>query len=68
MTAFFNKPVNTSADHAHESHDNQHSVRQGIKEAPFACLIGMAIPTLITLYLFFDPQVFYRLSSTLANF
>ncbi|AEP29281.1 proton-conducting transporter membrane subunit [Brumicola nitratireducens] len=68
MTAFFNKPVKTSADHSHDSHGDPNSVRQGIKEAPFACLIGMAIPTLMTLYLFFDPQVFYRLSSTLANF
>jgi multicomponent Na+:H+ antiporter subunit D len=30
-------------------------------------LIGMAIPTFITLYLFFDPQVFYRLASTLTT-
>ncbi|MFC3123408.1 proton-conducting transporter transmembrane domain-containing protein [Agaribacter flavus] len=38
-----------------------------IKEAPTACLIGMAIPTLITLYLFFDPSVFYTLSQTLIG-
>lgn len=38
-----------------------------VKEAPTACLIGMAIPTLVTLYLFFDPSVFYQLSLTLTE-
>lgn len=40
---------------------------QSIKEAPTACIIGMAIPSLITLYLFFDPSVFYQLSLTLIE-
>jgi multicomponent Na+:H+ antiporter subunit D len=65
MTAFFNKPVKSSIEN---DHAGEHPVREGIKEAPLACLIGMAIPTFITIYLFFDPQVFYRLSSTLTNF
>jgi multicomponent Na+:H+ antiporter subunit D len=38
-----------------------------IQEAPKACLIGMAIPTLLTLYLFFDPSVFYQLSLQLIE-
>lgn len=38
-----------------------------IKEAPTACLIGMAIPTLVTIYLFFDPSVFYQLAITLTS-
>ncbi|MGQ8366836.1 proton-conducting transporter membrane subunit [Glaciecola sp. 1036] len=38
-----------------------------IKEAPVACLIGMAIPTLMTLYLFFDPDIVYRLSLAVAG-
>jgi multicomponent Na+:H+ antiporter subunit D len=66
MTAFFNKPVKSSTENYHAG--GHHPVSEGIKEAPLACLIGMAIPTFITIYLFFDPQVFYRLSSTLANF
>jgi len=37
------------------------------KEAPLACLIGMAIPTAMTIYLFFDPSVFYQLSLTLTE-
>lgn len=37
------------------------------KEAPVACLIGMAIPTAMTIYLFFDPSVFYQLSLTLVE-
>jgi multicomponent Na+:H+ antiporter subunit D len=37
------------------------------KEAPLACLIGMAIPTIMTIYLFFDPSVFYELSLSLIN-
>jgi multicomponent Na+:H+ antiporter subunit D len=37
-----------------------------IQEAPTACLIGMAIPTLFTLYLFFDPSIFYVLSAAIA--
>lgn len=40
---------------------------QQIKEAPRACLIGMAIPTAMTLYLFFDPSIFYQLSLTLTE-
>lgn len=40
---------------------------QQIQEAPTACLIGMAIPTLVTLYLFFDPSMFYQLSMTLTK-
>jgi multicomponent Na+:H+ antiporter subunit D len=40
---------------------------QQIQEAPKACLIGMAIPTAMTLYLFFDPSVFYQLSLTLTE-
>lgn len=38
-----------------------------IKEAPTACLIGMAIPTVVTIYLFFDPSVFYQLSLSLTD-
>ncbi|WP_395341565.1 monovalent cation/H+ antiporter subunit D family protein [Ningiella sp. W23] len=38
-----------------------------IKEAPIACLIGMAIPTVMTLYLFFDPSVFYTLSEAISK-
>ncbi|MBF7073305.1 monovalent cation/H+ antiporter subunit D family protein [Glaciecola sp. MH2013] len=60
MTAFFNKADNDS------SNASQHA--SGIKEAPVACLIGMAIPTCITVYLFFDPQLFYRLAATLNQF
>jgi len=37
------------------------------KEAPLFCLIGMAIPTFMTLYLFFDPSVFYNLSELIAG-
>jgi multicomponent Na+:H+ antiporter subunit D len=40
---------------------------QQIKEAPIACIIGMAIPTIMTLYLFFDPSVFYELSLSLTE-
>jgi multicomponent Na+:H+ antiporter subunit D len=54
MTAFFNKPPATE--------------ESTYSEAPIACLVGMAIPTCVTLYLFFDPQVFYRLASTLTQF
>jgi multicomponent Na+:H+ antiporter subunit D len=69
MTAFFNKPLAVSSgDNEHDEHHGEPSSNGGIKEAPVACLIGMAIPTFVTIYLFFDPQVFYRLSSTLANF
>lgn len=39
----------------------------GIKEAPLPCVIGMAIPTAITIYLFFDPSLFYELSATLTK-
>jgi multicomponent Na+:H+ antiporter subunit D len=59
MTAFFNKPLNHGTENEHGG---------VVKEAPLACLMGMAIPTFMTIYLFFDPQVFYRLSLTLANF
>ncbi|MDT0594765.1 proton-conducting transporter membrane subunit [Glaciecola petra] len=38
-----------------------------IQEAPKACLIGMAIPTIVTLYLFFDPSIFYQLSLSLTK-
>lgn len=69
MTAFFSKaPQIAPNDHGHDEHHGENANSGGIKEAPLACLIGMAIPTLVTIYLFFDPQVFYRLSSTLANF
>ncbi len=69
MTAFFSKaPQIDSDDHEHDEHHGESANSVEIKEAPLACLIGMAIPTLVTIYLFFDPQVFYRLSSTLANF
>ena len=65
MAAFFTKsPDNTTSTGEHI----ENAATEGIKEAPVACLIGMAIPTIVTIYLFFDPQVFYRLSSTLANF
>lgn len=72
MTAFFNNPLPIDSAHSnddgHELHASVDSASTGIKEAPIACLIGMAIPTFITIYLFFDPHVFFRLSSTLANF
>lgn len=45
----------------------QNSAYQQIQEAPKACLIGMAIPTAMTLYLFFDPSIFYQLSLTLTE-
>ncbi len=45
----------------------QNNAYQQIQEAPKACLIGMAIPTAMTLYLFFDPSVFYQLSLTLTE-
>ncbi|MEQ3652251.1 MAG: proton-conducting transporter membrane subunit [Glaciecola sp.] len=61
MTAFFNKPSQP------EQGEEGHAEATGISEAPVACLIGMAIPTVITLYLFFDPQVFFRLASTLTT-
>jgi multicomponent Na+:H+ antiporter subunit D len=35
---------------------------QGIKEAPVTCLIGMLIPSLICIYLFFNPEPFYSLA------
>jgi multicomponent Na+:H+ antiporter subunit D len=72
MTAFFNKPITTNTangtDLEHNEHVHTEPGSSRIKEAPIACLIGMAIPTLITIYLFFDPYVFFRLSSTLTNF
>ncbi len=34
----------------------------GIKEAPVTCLIGMLIPSLICIYLFFNPEPFYSLA------
>ncbi len=52
MKAFFTVPSNEKTQ---------------IKEAPIACLIGMAIPTVMTIYLFFDPSVFYTLSQTLVG-
>ncbi len=45
----------------------QNNAYQQVKEAPVACMIGMAIPTIMTLYLFFDPSVFYQLSLTLTE-
>lgn len=45
-------------------HNNQY---QHIQEAPKACLLGMSIPTAMTLYLFFDPSFFYQLSLTLTQ-
>ena len=33
-----------------------------IKEAPFPCLVGLVIPALICLFLFFNPQPFYGLA------
>ena len=33
-----------------------------IKEAPFPCLVGLVIPALICVYLFFNPQPFYGLA------
>lgn len=38
-----------------------------IKEAPLGCIIGMAIPTAMTIYLFFFPDVFYQLSLSLTG-
>jgi multicomponent Na+:H+ antiporter subunit D len=32
-------------------------------EAPLACLIGMAIPTTLCIYLFFAPDIFYKLAN-----
>jgi multicomponent Na+:H+ antiporter subunit D len=45
----------------------QNNAYQQIQEAPKACLIGMAIPTAMTLYLFYDPSLFYQLSLTLTE-
>lgn len=33
-----------------------------IKEAPLPCLIGLAVPALICLYLFFSPEPFYSMA------
>lgn len=37
-------------------------VDSGIKEAPLPCLIGLAVPALICLYLFFNPEPFFSLA------
>lgn len=34
------------------------------REAPLPCLIGMAIPTLLCIYMFFDPHVFFQLANS----
>lgn len=33
-----------------------------VKEAPVACLIGMAVPAALCIYLFFDPHIVYQLA------
>ncbi len=38
-----------------------------IKEAPVSCLIGMLIPTLMCVYMFFNPEPFYALANALVN-
>ena len=38
-----------------------------IREAPVTCLIGMLIPTLMCVYLFFNPQPFYALANAVVN-
>ena len=43
-------------------HPPQEGQPQGIKEAPLPCLIGLIIPALICLFLFFNPQPFYGLA------
>ncbi len=36
--------------------------RSGIKEAPLPCLVGLAVPAIICVYLFFHPEPFYSLA------
>ncbi|TNF98637.1 MAG: monovalent cation/H+ antiporter subunit D family protein [Gammaproteobacteria bacterium] len=53
VRAFFVKPGQT--------------VSEGIKEAPVTCLIGMLIPSLMCIYLFFHPEPFYSLAQTVSR-
>lgn len=39
-----------------------------IKEAPLPCLIGLAVPALICLYLFFSPEPFYGLATQATSY
>ncbi len=48
LKGFFGKPVETE--------------NNGIKEAPIMCLIGLTVPALMCVYLFFYPQPFYDLA------
>ena len=43
------------------------AVAEGTKEAPLTCLIGMLVPVLMCIYLFFSPEPFYSLAQELAN-
>jgi multicomponent Na+:H+ antiporter subunit D len=36
-------------------------------EAPLTCLIGMLVPSLMCIYLFFNPEPFYSLAKTVVN-
>ncbi|NMH60529.1 proton-conducting transporter membrane subunit [Alteromonas ponticola] len=36
--------------------------KHGIKEAPLPCLVGLAIPAALCIYLFFHPEPFYSLA------
>lgn len=61
IKAFFTLPA------IQNEHESEHQNASGIKEAPLPCLIGMAIPTAMTIYLFFDPSLFYQLAATLSK-
>ncbi len=43
------------------------AVANDIKEAPLTCLIGMFVPAMMCIYLFFNPEPFYSLAQSLAN-
>lgn len=43
------------------------AVTEGIKEAPLTCLVGMLVPALMCIYLFFNPEPFYSLAQSLAS-
>jgi multicomponent Na+:H+ antiporter subunit D len=53
VRAFFSQPDQTAGE--------------GIKEAPVTCLVGMLIPSLMCVYLFFNPEPFYTLASSVAQ-
>lgn len=53
VRAFFVQPTQTAAGE--------------IKEAPVTCLIGMLVPSIMCIYLFFNPEPFYSLAQALAK-